>query len=155
MAGNTDKKARRPVGRPSKYSEELAVKICSMIASGKSLKSICEESGMPHRDTVREWLLQNAEFSAKYARAREEQADLFADEIVEIADAVFADSAEVAKAKLQIDARKWKASKMLPKKYGDKLEVDNKSSDGSMTPKAALSAEEVKAALASAIGKVV
>lgn len=61
-------------------------------------------------------------FSKQYARAREEQADSFADEIIDIADSVAPEAGEVAKAKLQIDARKWKASKMAPKKYGDKVE---------------------------------
>ena len=56
--------------------------------------------------------------------AREEQADGFADEIIDIADSVTPETGEVAKAKLQIDARKWKASKLAPKKYGEKLELD-------------------------------
>lgn len=58
------------------------------------------------------------------ARAREEQADGFADEIIDIADSVAPETGEVAKAKLQIDARKWKAAKLAPKKYGEKLELD-------------------------------
>ncbi|MCP2041679.1 hypothetical protein L1281_002290 [Neisseria sp. HSC-16F19] len=77
---------------------------------------------MPHRDTVASWLCEKPDFSDQYARAREDQADFYTDQIIEIADTVEPDAASVAKAKLQIDARKWKASKLAPKKYGDKVE---------------------------------
>lgn len=110
------------VGRPSKYTQELADKICRLIAEGMSLRAICEDSTMPHRDTVASWLCEKPDFSDQYARAREDQADFYTDQIIEIADTVEPDAASVAKAKLQIDARKWKASKLAPKKYGDKVE---------------------------------
>ena len=63
------------------------------------------------------------EFSAKYARARDVQAERFADELVDIADE--SDSEDVSKAKLRIETRKWVISKILPKKYGDKLDLTN------------------------------
>lgn len=113
---------KRKVGRPSKYSDEMAEKICELIASGMSLRAVCSQDSMPSAVSVCKWLSENEEFSKQYARAREEQADSFADEIIDIADSVAPEAGEVAKAKLQIDARKWKASKMAPKKYGDKVE---------------------------------
>ena len=106
-------------GRPSIYSQETADRICREIASGASLRAICAAPEMPHIDTVRKWLASgNTEFLAQYARAREEQADYYADEMVEIADT----TDDPQKARLQIDARKWKASKLAPKKYGDKIQ---------------------------------
>lgn len=137
-------KAKRPIGRPSKFSQDLAEKICEQIAHGKSLRAICAEDDMPSTSTVCKWLNENQDFSEQYTRARSEQADYFVEEIVEIADNVTAESAAVAKAKLQIDARKWAASKIAPKKYGDKTELDVKSSDGSMTPTVRLDAEEYR-----------
>lgn len=113
---------KRKTGRPSKYNDEMAEKICEKIANGRSLRSICAEDGMPTTSTVCKWLIENKEFSEQYARARTRQADYFFEEIVEIADSVEADSAAVAKARLQVDARKWAASKIAPKKYGDKVE---------------------------------
>lgn len=135
---------KRKTGRPSKYSDEMAEKICEKIANGRSLRSICAEDGMPTTSTVCKWLIENKEFSEQYARARDKQADYFAEEIIEIADSAEAESAAVAKAKLQIDARKWAASKIAPKKYGDKQEIDVKSSDGSMTPAVRLNADEFR-----------
>nr|DAP13833.1 MAG TPA: terminase small subunit [Bacteriophage sp.] len=137
-------KEKRPIGRPSKFSQDLAEKICEQIAHGKSLRAICAEDDMPSTSTVCKWLNENQEFSEQYARARGRQADHYFEEIVEIADSVEADSAAVAKARLQVDARKWAASKLAPKKYGEKTELDVKSSDGSMTPTVRLDAEEYR-----------
>ena len=115
-------KEKRPIGRPTTYSQETADKICELIARGMSLRAICASADMPAGGTVHRWLAEHQDFQEQYARAREEQADYFAEEIIEIADSVEAESASVAKAKLQIDARKWAASKIAPKKYGDKVE---------------------------------
>lgn len=137
-------KQKRPVGRPSKFSQDLAENICEQIANGKSLRAICAEDDMPSTTTVFKWLNENQDFSEQYARARDRQADHYFEEIVEIADSVEADSAAVAKARLQVDARKWTLSKLAPKKYGEKTELDVKSSDGSMTPTVRIDAEEYR-----------
>lgn len=137
-------KEKRPIGRPSKFSQDMAENICEQIANGKSLRSICTEDGMPSATTVFKWLNENQDFSEQYARARDRQADHYFEEIVEIADSVEADSAAVAKARLQVDARKWTLSKLAPKKYGEKTELDVKSSDGSMTPTVRIDAEEYR-----------
>lgn len=145
---------KRKTGRPSKYSDELAEKICEKIANGRSLRSICAEDGVPPMKTIYRWLEANEEFRHQYARARDKQADYFAEEIIEIADSAEAESAAVSKAKLQIDARKWAASKIAPKKYGDKQEIDVKSSDGSMTPAVRLNAEEFRKIAEDVLNKV-
>ncbi|HFB4648218.1 TPA: hypothetical protein ACE76W_002121, partial [Neisseria gonorrhoeae] len=118
---------KRKLGRPTDYTKDMADKICEKIANGRSLRSICAEDGVPPMKTIYRWLEANEEFRHQYARAREKQADYFAEEIIEIADSAQAESAAVSKAKLQIDARKWAASKIAPKKYGDKTELDVKS----------------------------
>ena len=66
------------------------------------------------------------DFSDLYARAREERADLLAKEILEIADAPCKDAVEVAHARNRLDTRKWLASKLAPRKYGDRVEHDHK-----------------------------
>ena len=108
------------LGAPSIYTDALAETICERIAHGESLRAVCEDSDMPSTTTVTKWLGQKPDFAAQYAHARERQADFYADEMVEIADT----TTDAHKARLQIDARKWKASKLAPKKYGDKLSVD-------------------------------
>lgn len=145
---------RRKTGRPTDYTKDMADKICEKIANGRSLRSICAEDGMPPMKTIYRWLEANEEFRHQYARARDKQADYFAEEIIEIADSAEAESAAVSKAKLQIDARKWAASKIAPKKYGDKTELDVKSSDGSMRPSVRLDAEEFRKIAEDVLSKV-
>jgi hypothetical protein len=121
------------MGRPSKYSQELAFLICERISEGESLRSICSTPDMPCKAIIFKWLSDKPEFLDQYARAREEQAESMADEIVAIADSVEAsDNVAVQKARLQIDARKWVASKLKPKRYGDRLDLS--SSDRTMSP---------------------
>lgn len=116
---------RDKMGRPTKFTPELGTQICSQLADGLSLRKICEATEMPSIDTVRRWLLDDnkQEFQVQYVRAREEQADYYADAIIEEADKA-TDRDSAAAAKVKVDARKWVASKLKPKKYGDKLDLD-------------------------------
>ncbi len=112
-------------GRPSLYTEALAAKICRRLAEGESLRTICGDKTMPAISTVMGWLFngKHDDFSAQYARAREAQAELRADEITDIADGVEHGASEaVQAARLRVDARKWIAAKLLPKRYGDKIQ---------------------------------
>lgn len=103
--------------------------------NGESLKSITAGEDMPDRSTVYRWLLAHEGFRDIYTRAREDQADTLADEIIDIAD----DSANdlmvgengdevvnrenVNRARLRVDARKWVAAKLKPRKYGDSTKI--------------------------------
>jgi hypothetical protein len=118
-------KEPKHMGRPSSYSPEIAAEICSQLAEGKSLIKVCEDARFPSDATIRSWALDDKEgFSSQYTRAREIGYLVKADEITEIADT----ETDAAKAKNRIDARKWMLSKMLPKIYGDKLELEHKGS---------------------------
>ncbi|WP_179283255.1 terminase small subunit-like protein [Bordetella genomosp. 9] len=122
------------IGRPSSYTDETAALICARLAEGESLRTICKAEDLPSMTTVMRWLADNAVFREQYARAREAQADKLAEEILSIADDGLNDTYVddegnkrtdhdvVARSRLRVDARKWLASKMAPKKYGDKIE---------------------------------
>ena len=136
-----DADAPRPVGRPSSYTVELAAEICSRLASGESLKSICRDEAMPGLTTIYRWLASNDQFRDLYTRAREDQADTLADEIIEISDdgrndwmlrngerdnGWVANGENVQRSRLRVEARKWIAAKLKPKKYSDRLELTGK-----------------------------
>lgn len=124
-------------GRPSTYDPHIANVICIRIGEGESLRAICREPGMPDKSTIFDWLRKYPEFADQYVRAREDQAETMAEEIVDIADEtpetvpvydkegnvidIKLDSAYISWQKNRIDARKWTASKLRPKKYGDRL----------------------------------
>lgn len=129
------------MARPSKYSQKLADAICDLLVDGKSLRTICSTAKMPSRSTVIRWLAENEAFRNQYARARELQADTLAEEILDIADkAVLGERLKkdgkgkvlerqtgdmVERSKLMIDARKWYAGKLQPKKYGERVALDH------------------------------
>lgn len=125
------------MARPSEYSLEVVSTICSRIADGQSLKSICLNDDMPDKATFYRWLALKPELSDMYARAKEDCADTLADEIIEIADDGSNDWMErndpnnagwqangehIQRSRLRVDSRKWIASKLKPKKYGEKIE---------------------------------
>lgn len=123
------------IGRPSLFTPELADVICDRLSEGRSLRAICSDADMPGRGAVFRWLAENETFRNQYARAREAQADALADDILQIADDGANDSYVddegrsrtdndvIARSRLRVDARKWYASKLAPKKYGDKVET--------------------------------
>ena len=110
------------MGRPSDYDPEMTTIICARLAEGEPLSRMCKEDGMPSIMSVYRWLDAHPEFREKYARARADQADTLADEIVEIADERTSPEM-INQQRLRVDARKWVASKLKPKKYGDSLAV--------------------------------
>ena len=80
---------------------------------------------MPRYPTLMQWLRKNGDFAAMYRQAKEDQADTLADQIIAIADEVAGetDNAKVQAARLRVDARKWTASKLKPKAYGERVEA--------------------------------
>ena len=121
------------------YSQEIADEICEIIATtSKSLRKICKDERLPSVSTVLKWVRENENnFQKQYARAKQEQAEFMAEEILEISD----DSSDdllgidehgnkienrefINRSKLRVDTRKWLMSKLLPKKYGDKIDID-------------------------------
>lgn len=133
------------MGRPSDYTEDLAIEICARLASGESLVRMCKADDMPSVSTVYRWIQAHEEFRDNYTRAREDQADTLADEILDIANTPVVgvktktnEKGEVETTegdmiehrRLQVDARKWIAAKLKPKKYGDKQQTEVTGADG-------------------------
>ncbi len=102
------------------YNEITAKRICELIASGQSLRTICKDGKLPSRATVCQWLADNEDFQRAMRFARDIQADTLADEMLEIADT----DPDPQRARLRIDARMWYAAKLRPKKYGNRPEEE-------------------------------
>lgn len=112
-------KLKKKQGRPTKFTQELADLICERMANGETLRSICRDIGfLP--STVIMWTIQNKTFFEQYAQARQKQADSYADMILD--EAFNSHDAQIGR--LRVDALKWVASKLAPKRYGDKVEVE-------------------------------
>lgn len=113
------------MGRPSIYSDELAQTICDQLVEGKSLRQICDAEGMPDRVTVIRWMGKDPDFATKCARARDEQADLMDDRILDVANKCEAGLIEPHAAKVVISALQWRAMKLKPKKYGESSSIEH------------------------------
>jgi hypothetical protein len=96
-------------GRPSLYSEKLSESVLEGLAEGKSLVDVCKAAAMPSARTVLQWAADNTEFSQRYMRAREVQAEHMDNLIVETAKKAQDDPQA---ARVQIDAYKWRAAKL-------------------------------------------
>lgn len=135
------------MGRPAfEFSEENMDFICEKIAeSSLGLVELHEQfkPDFPAKSVIYRELAKNEIFRDKYAQARQMQAEAMADEILRIADDGSNDFMTVVKgdqsyemenkevtnrSRLRVDTRKWLMSKLLPKKYGDRLELENKHS---------------------------
>ena len=129
----------KKMGRPTKYTDELADAICEAIATTeKGLHAIVKDLDCSVV-SVFKWIGENENFANKYARAKECQAEYMAQQILTIADdstndVVFGEDGSarpnnefINRSRLRVDSRKWLASKLYPKKYGDKVDV---TSDG-------------------------
>ena len=149
------------LGRPSLYTEELGNKICTLILSGESVSDIARREDMPCRSTIMLWITDNKNgFSDKYAKAIAGRAHTLVEDLIDIADNIAGqpvivdgtplldedgkpimriDNVSVNHARLKLDARKWIASKLLPK-YSD-----SQQSEG---------AEDISAALLAIAGKL-
>lgn len=139
----------------SAYTPELAAKFCAAVAEGdKSIRAICKLPGMPSKASVFRWLASNEEFRKLYELAKDEQADTFIDEIVEIADTARGTKTAVAKAKLQIYARVEAAQKMKPRKYGRQLQLTGEGGGAVEHKVAKLTDEQLAAKIAELSGAV-
>lgn len=138
MEYNTEHKAK--MGRPTTYTKKIAKEICDRIALGESVRNICADKKMPASSSIFRWLLDEdkKDFWEQYVRARNIQAELMFEELLDISDDGSNDYMTITKgntsyniedrevtnrSKLRVDTRKWYLSKVLPKKFGDKLDV--------------------------------
>lgn len=105
------------MGRPSEFSDDAVSAICDEIASGGTLKSAAERAKVSV-EAIKRWLRADEVFRAQYTQAREDQADAFADDIL---DTARDGGLEPNDRRVRIDALKWLAGKRKPKVYGDKV----------------------------------
>ncbi len=123
----------------STFTQEVGDYICLRLARGDAVRVILRENGMPSSVAFYSWLKQYPEFLVQYQNAREIQADTLADEILEIADDGRNDwmasndpnnpgykqnGEHYNRSRLRVDSRKWYASKVAPKKYGERITQD-------------------------------
>lgn len=120
-------------GRPSGYSSALAEKICAMVREGTSLRRLSQMTQFPTKTTICRWLQDNEDFRDRYARAMRVRIEMEADALLDICDDGSNDwmmtdkgyqfnGEHFQRSKLRVETRKFIAIKLLPEKYGEKID---------------------------------
>lgn len=139
MASGKKKAIKKKIGAPTVMTQEAKDKVCRMVSeTSYGMRAISNKVGVSYT-AVKEALRKDADFAAQYARAKQDQADVLADEIIEISDDSTKDidiitmgeiqvpmvnKEVIMRSKLRVDSRKWLAAKLAPKKYGEAIQVD-------------------------------
>lgn len=128
---------------PLAYDLKIATMFCERIAQGKSMRTVCQDTDMPAASTIFKWLADETNgFNTLYGQACDARADAHAEELTDIADDGTNDWMEddyqkgrtpgwqlngenIQRSKLRINTRQWLMGKQKPKKYGEKLELEN------------------------------
>lgn len=141
---DTPQEARGP-GRPTDFSQRIALQICEEVSDGPSLRRVCEAEELPTKRTVQRWLAKGyedigdkqdtvyARFCHRFARAREMQAESLFDDAKDVADDGTNDYMEsvskkgiekvmfvkdnVLRSRLRVDTYLTIAERQKPKKY--------------------------------------
>jgi hypothetical protein len=117
---------------PIKYQpDETWARILNLMASGMSLSAILRLPGMPSYSLCKLQLRADPELRARYDEAVQDRADVLAEQIEAIADEECpadldgpSKTAWTARQRLRFDARRWASSKLAPRRYGDRITVE-------------------------------
>src|SRR4030095_5886844 len=111
--------AEARIGRPTLKTPELCAEICRRISEGETMQAILKTPGMPAWTTVHEWRQDDDSFAKALARAREQQAEVWAEEIMSISDDELPTHEAIGRARLRMQSRQWLAGKYNPQ-FADK-----------------------------------
>jgi hypothetical protein len=106
----------------SKYTPDVAERICDEVASGRTLERIAiEEPWAPSERQMRYWLNEHADFAAGYQAAVHMRAEKLAQNVLDVADDLTIDPED---RKIMITARQWLAGKLNSRMWGERKIVD-------------------------------
>ena len=107
-------------GRPTKMTPDNQAEILARISTGESVRQISKSDHMPTAVNIFNFIFKNEDYRIQYENACNNRTEFHVEEMVEIADE---GSGDTQRDRLRIDTRKWCASKLVPKKYGEKLDL--------------------------------
>lgn len=110
------------MSRKAKFTPALKASICREVSLGKSLRKVLKQKGMPSLSRVMALMQTDEAWQEQYARAKRTGIELHIDGMIDLADEATEDNAHAIR--LQVDTRKWVASKLLPKIYGDRIAAE-------------------------------
>lgn len=103
------------------FDQAAQEKACELIADGATLTEAANAVGVKSPSTITDLARKDAPFAAMYARALDDRAETLVDQLLPIADDP---NIETNDKRIRVDTRKWIASKLMPRKYGDRVQSD-------------------------------
>jgi hypothetical protein len=119
--------------RPELLTQEFVTDLCDWMANGKSVRAYCRANPDYKPSTICGWLIDYPDFKEQYARAINMRADAKFDMVDDVVEDMRGGKIDAQMARVEIDAIKWQAGKMNPKRYGDKLDLDHTSQGEKIT----------------------
>ncbi len=111
---------------PARISDKRRAKIMDTVSErlieGESLRQICLDPDMPGRFAILKWVNEDTDLATQYALAREIQADALDDDMAATIADILSGKLDAQAARVVLHANQWRASKMRPKRYGDKID---------------------------------
>lgn len=109
------------IGRPSGYSKELGEIICKRISDGEHISNLIRDGLISSNGALYRWQEANPEFREAVERAQEARAEVWADQLIEIADNANLDPND---RRVRVETR-WKViGSLLYRRYGVKQQID-------------------------------
>jgi hypothetical protein len=113
-------------GRPQVFDRDQVMDIiCNLVTDGHNLPKICRRDDLPNRETIYQWMKEDAQLANKYAQARERRADARSDRIDYYKRLSLTGKIDPNTARVIIDAEKWQAGKENAKRYGDRQIIEH------------------------------
>lgn len=147
---------KKKIGRPSKYTPELAAEICERLSNGEPLRQICRDDHMPNWSVVYDWMARDETLSQHIACAREQGQDAMAErayaEMYDEPERILSeggsriDSGYVQLVKARAEITLKMLAKWNPKKYGDRVQLAG-DADSPIKVEATLEADKLFQAL--------
>ena len=146
------------MSRPAKYAlkddgslkttNELFNEVIELICKGDAMRTAVR--GRMTENTFYDIIDNNEALKQQYARAMAKRAESIFEDILQIADdgtndKMMVDGVEmtnhenIQRSRLRVDSRKWFLSKIMPKLYGDKLDLTSDGEKLNQTPPIQLS----------------
>ncbi len=102
-----------------RYTAKVALELCERIAAGATVRDIDRQPDMPYWASLRTWLLRHDEFAVMYQRAQAAKADWEFAGLDELENQVINGEVDANAARIALDSKKWRLSKMKPSSYSD------------------------------------
>jgi hypothetical protein len=111
----------------AKRHDAIMEELMSEIANGKDLSQLLlkdKDPRFPSYKAIRSWIAQSTKYQKMWATAKMAQAECEFEKTSEIYDQLMSRQLDPKAAKVGLDIIRWRASRLYPKKYNERLVLE-------------------------------